>query len=860
MTVRCSPTCSSPTRRRSGGTREIRCSALIPATFGRLKLLNVRELRAHWGRAVASAVVVAVSAALLVAVMGISGSISGSVDRLANSIGGDADFEVSGVTDAGFDQSLLDTAAGAENVTAAVPLLRMQTTVHSGQALLLGVDQNISALHSDLQTAIHDELQDGSPLRSAPNGVVVGAGLGVARGDQFDLASTTLTAVAVVDGPAARRLNAGHFVIAPLTLAQQISGREHRLDSILLFTKPGVDVDQVRSAVTKAVSGRAVVAKPSFRAAQASSSFAILAAMTLLAASVSLVVAAFLSYNAMSIAIAQRRPVISTMRALGGRRRTIVSDLLAEAALLGFLGGVIGSAVGILIGRVAIGMLPSTLVQSLEARTEYVLPLWVVPLAIAACVVASVAAAALAARQVHCVAPVEALAPIGACSSQAGSRPFRIAAGVAGVVLIAVTILVVTGDLGRIAVASIALAFIGGAAICFAFSGPIIRLAAAVARLFGAAGVLGAASIERAPRRMWVAMMTVLTAVVTTVAVTGATSNAVDSTVASFSSIADADVWVSSTPATDYPTAPLLAADTEAKVSAVPGVDRIVPGQMAFATVGDTRVMLVGIAPGSHRDIYKSMSARDRDKLLAGDGVALSRDLGHAMGVTAGDDIVLQTPSGERRVPVLELVPYFSGLTGTMAMSLETMQEWFLRPGATDLEISVAPGTDPQSVQRAIHNVVSKDAFVYSGHEALAGVASALNQVTAVIAMIAWIVVAVSAVTLLNTLMLSVLDRRREIGVLRATGATRRFTLNAILAEAAGIGIVGGLLGLILGAAIEYLICTALTNVLSIDVTYHANLAMIGIGLGAVVMCLVGSIPPAVRAARLNIVEAVSVD
>jgi putative ABC transport system permease protein len=820
----------------------------------------MRELRMHWGRALASVAVVAVSAALLVAVMGISGSITGSVDRLANSIGGDADLEVSGVTDAGFDESLLDTVAAVENVTAAVPLLRMQTTMNSGHALLLGVDQNISALHSDLQSAIHDQLQDGSPLRSAPNGVVVGAGLGVARGDQFDVASTTVTAVAVVEGPAARRLNAGHFVIAPLALAQQMSGREQRLDSILLFTKPGVNVEQVRSAVTKAVAGRAVVAKPSFRAAQASSSFAILAAMTLLAASVSLVVAAFLSYNAMSIAIAHRRPTIATMRALGGRRRTIVSDLLTEASLLGFVGGAIGSAVGVLIGRVAIGRLPSTLVQSLDARTEYVLPLWVVPLAIAACVVASVVASALAARQVHSVAPVEALAPIGASSSQAGSRRLRISAGIAGVILIAVTITVVTGDLGRIAVTSIALAFIGGAAICFAFSGPIIASAAATARLFGAAGVLGAATIERAPRRMWVVMMTVLTAVATTVAVTGATSNAVDSTVASFSSVADANVWVSSTPATDYPTAPLLTADTESKVAAVPGVDRVVPGQMAFATVGDTRVMLVGIAPGSHRDIYKSMSARDRDKLLAGEGVALSRDLGHAMGVSAGDEIALQTPSGERRVPVLELVPYFSGFTGTLAMSLETMQEWFMRPGATDLEITVAPGADPRSVQTAIHNVVSKDAFVYSGHEALAGVASALNQVTAVIAIIAWIVVAVSAVTLLNTLMLSVLDRRREIGVLRATGATRRFTLKAILAEAAGVGIVGGLLGLILGSGIQYLISTALTKVLSIDVTYTASPAMIGIGLGALAMCLLGAIPPAVRAARLNIVDAVSVD
>jgi putative ABC transport system permease protein len=831
----------------------------MPATISRLRVLNLRELSTHWGRAVASASVVAVAAALLVAVLGVSGSITGSIDRLAASIGGDADLEVSGITADGFDDSLIQTITSVPDVAAAVPLIRQRITVNSTAALLLGLGQNASALHSDLQTAIQDDLKTGSAVAAGTDGVIVGAGLGITKGTQFAIDGKAVTAVTVVDGDAARRLNDAHFVIAPLSLAQQISAREGRIDSVLLFTAPGTDVERVRSAVNTAIEGRAVVATPSFRAAQAGSSFAILQAMTLLAASVSLVVAAFLSYNAMSIAIAQRRPMISTMRALGGRRRMIVADLLAEAGVIGFLGGAVGSGFGVVIGYLAVGRLPSAMVQSLDARIEFVLPLYVVPLAIAACVIASVTASALAARHVHGVAPIEALAPAGAASTEAGSRPLRVAAGIGGTLLLAATVLIVTLAPGRVAVASIALAFVGASALCFACSGAIIAAAAAVARLFGTAGVLGAAAIERAPRRMWVAMMTVLTAVVTTVAVTGATADAVDSTVASFSSVADADVWVSSAAPTDY-SSTLLPAGTAAKVAALPEVDRVVPGQMAFATVGGTRVMLLGVDPGSHRDIYTSMAAADREKLLSGDGVALSRDLGRAMGVQAGDDFTLNTPTGEHRVKVLELVPYFSGLTGTIAMSLAPMQTWFQRPGATDLEVTVAPGADARSVQAAIRAVVAPQSYVYSGGEALAGVASALDQVTALITLIAWIVVVVSAVALLNTLMLSVLDRRREIGVLRAIGATRRFTLTVILAEAAGIGIVGGVLGLLLGTAIQYLISVALTGVLSIDVACHPSLLMIGIGAGALAICLLGSVPPALRAARINIVEAVSVD
>jgi putative ABC transport system permease protein len=145
---------------------------MIPATFSRLNLLNLRELRTHWGRATASVGVVAVSAALLVAVLGISGSTTGSAERLANSIGGDTALEVSGVTDAGFDESLLNVVAGVNNVAAAVPILRMQMTADSHRFILVGVDRSVVALQSDLANAVEAQVEPGSPLLSIPDGVV----------------------------------------------------------------------------------------------------------------------------------------------------------------------------------------------------------------------------------------------------------------------------------------------------------------------------------------------------------------------------------------------------------------------------------------------------------------------------------------------------------------------------------------------------------------------------------------------------------------------------------------------------------------------------------------------------------------
>ncbi len=836
---------------------------MTPATLSRLRLLNIRELRAHWGRAVASVGVVAVSAGLLVAVLGISGSITGSAERLADSIGGNAELEVSGVTDTGFDESLLESVSHVDGVAAAVPILRSRASTDSGpdsgEVLLIGVDNSIQSLSSDLEETVRAQLQPGSPLATVPNGVVVGPAVGVQEGDRFDLDQLQVTAAVLVGDPAARRLNGGHFVIAPLRLAQQITGRQGRLDSILLVTKPGSDLEQIRADVAAAVDGRAIVAAPNFRAAQVSSSFAVVQSTTLLVTLTTFVIAAFLSYNAMTLAIAQRRPIISTIRALGGRRRTIVIDLLAEAAVLGSLGGLIGSVFGVLVGQRAVDTLPPTLTQSLEARTEYLLAGYVVPVAIAAAIATSVIASAVAARQVHGVAPIEALAPVGARSSETGSRPVRIATGALGVMCVAAAVAMVTVELGRLAIASVAFALTGATAIAFAFSGPLMRSAARVARACGRTGVLGATSIERALRRMLVATITVMIAVANAASITGTNDNVIDSTLASFSSLAEADIWVTASPATQDQTTP-LPPDTDWRVRSVPGVDKVIPGQLAYATLHDSRVMILGVAPGSHQNTYAALSAEDRARFDAGDGAALSRDLARALGVNSGDVIALQTPTGERRIEILAVVPVFAALYGTVAMNLTTMQDWFSTRGATTLEVAVTPGFSPDAVRQAVESAVPPDVYVYSGSEVLAAVRTAVDSSTAAIFTIVWIIVAVSAVTLLNTLMLSVLDRRREIGVLRAIGATRRTTVNVIAAEAIGVGVVGGVLGLAVGAASQLLNAYALTSVLGIDVSYRPEPLMIAIGLGALAICLLGSVPPAIHAARLNIVDAVSVE
>jgi len=834
----------------------VRPGSTITAAASRLRLFSLRELTVHRRRTIASIAVMAVSAMYLVAVFGIFGSITGSVNRLADGVAGVAALEVSGITDAGFPEAITADVAAVPGVAAAAPMIRMSAQTPSGPVLLFGADASSAELGGALKDAVARPVEQ---LSQTPDGVQVGPAVGHGKGDKFQLGSGEVTVTDVLRGKQLTDLNGGQYVLAPLALAQNVTGRQGQLDSILITTKAGADRAAVRAAVADAVSGRAIVAPPSMRAARAGDGVKMMNYMALMGAVVALVVGAFLIYTTMTMAITQRRPVISMLRAIGGRRTTIVRDMLAEAAILGVIGGAIGSGIGILLGRIAIGRLPPVLTQGLEARVEYWLPTYAIPAALATTVLTSVVASAMAARQVYKVSPIEALAPVGVSAADRVPRWLRIATGVGAVGVFAVSILIVLGRTGTIAIAAMSALFCAEIALGFALAGPIVKATAATARVFGAVGALAAATIERSPRRVWATVMTVLIAVVTTVVITGTNADMIRSARGIFASVADVDVWVSADSPDRYPTN-ALPQDLSKRVDTVPGVADITEGAYAFADLGGTRVMLDGFSPGTADALYRAVDERTRNDVLAGRGVVLTRNLGKTLDVRVGDQLRLQTPHGPHQVTVLALVPYFSTVIGTIGMDLGQMRAWFDRPAATTLQIAAAPGVDPKRLLQDVRRVVPAPIFVYDGGTALAGLEAPLRQ-SMFIANAVWIIVVlVATVALLNTLTLSVLERRREIGVLRAMGSSRRHTLQMVLAEAVGIGVVGGVLGLLFGLADQWLYSLVSADIMNFDVDFRPSPMALVFTVGAITISLLGSLPPARRAARQNIIEAISVE
>ena len=161
----------------------------LAAAASRLRVFSLRELIVHRRRTLASIAVMAVSAMYLVAILGIFGSITGSVNRLADGVAGIAALEVSGVTDAGFPESVAADVAKVPGVATAAPMIRMSAPTAAEPVLLFGADDRSRALEGALKDAVGVQVQ----TPTAQEGVRVGPGVGHAKGETFQLGSGSVT-------------------------------------------------------------------------------------------------------------------------------------------------------------------------------------------------------------------------------------------------------------------------------------------------------------------------------------------------------------------------------------------------------------------------------------------------------------------------------------------------------------------------------------------------------------------------------------------------------------------------------------------------------------------------------------------
>jgi putative ABC transport system permease protein len=608
-------------------------------------------------------------------------------------------------------------------------------------------------------------------------------------------------------------------VFVDIATAQDVLQKAGKLDRIDIVADPA-RLTQVEAAVARALPPGARVIEPKVRTSEIRRmlrSFTLnLAALSYVA----LLVGMYLIYNTVAISVVQRKPEIGTLRALGATRGEIFRAFLGEGLLFGVAGSAAGVAAGCLLAQVSVQAVSRT-VDTLYVGThadrviyDPLLLLKAFLLGIVFAVMSAVAPALDAAR----TPPALAMRSHGVGLGVAGARGWWDAAGAGLLVLAYVLSRFPAVDAIPVFGYASALCVIAGVSLLSPRAvGVIASASAALAgRIGGAPGIwlkLAAANVRSSLRRNGVAVAALMVAIGMVTSVSILISSFRTTVVAWSDEALRADLFVRPLGLQDAGNDARFSPGVAARVRAVRGVDAVdtfraisVPYNGSITTVGATDFgafearskirMLSGLSVPE-----LSAALPNADRLIASDPFAVR------YGVKTGDRVTLETAEGPRRFTVVSIYNDYSSDAGVLLMDTTTFKRVYHDDSINSLAVYAKPGVDLSDLRSRIERAVEPLRIdVQTNRELRAFVVAIFNRTFAITYALDVIAIVVAALGVVSTLFALVLERRREIAILRYLGLATGGVRGMVFGEAACIGLTGGLLGVFTGILLGLLL------------------------------------------------------
>ncbi len=831
-----------------------------------LHILAWRGLRARPLRTTLTTIGVALGVALLYAGLATDANIGGSVDRAVSAVLGRAELRVTAFGDGHLSVGTLATIRDTPGIDTAAPAVerRIHLGVGTSGAGALAAPVTLVGIDPAAESAVHDlvvasgSLPDGdatavvSATLARQDGLAVGAPITL-QGDHGPL-HLRVAGVLADDGPWGAI--AGRAVVTDRATVRSVfaDGGSTRID---LDLADGVDPAVVVEALeTRLVREPYVVASPIDLAAEMEASTGDFAATTALIAAIALFAGAFLICNALSMTVSERIHELGLLRAAGSTRRQLMSYVIAQALAIGTVGAGLGVVLGgVLAGAVA-GWLRAVGSVPIEAP---VMPVAGALAAMAIGVAVTIAAAVEPARRAGRLTPVEALNArrLPPTSERALLRWL-------------VTIFAVVGALGLIVWPRTA----GEAAILRALAVYAVLLLVASAVPFGlpalarAAGApfivlsrveerLARASVlrDRARSALTVGALTIALAMV--VALGGVGQHARAAASAWIADVVPGDLVLTSiAPRADVATVDVALGTLAGVVSVSPlatfdlalggrridgaamvGADLAADGRLSFLA-GDRATALDALDRGGAVIVPAGVAGRDglglgSSMVVAGaDGTqVVLRVVGvveRTLPGRAGDSILIGWPDARRL-----------GVTGADAFAVRFASGASAVDQAALAAAARTRALDPVPLER-IQGSISE----------------VLDRVFALFDVLSLVAVVIAALGIVNTLAMSVAERVREIGVLRAAGMTRSQVWRSVVVEAGITGLVGAFCGVVAGVLIGALMVALSGGRWDLAAAVPWLAVVLSTVLG-VTLAMLAAAYPARLASRVSIVRAV---
>lgn len=572
-------------------------------------------------------------------------------------------------------------------------------------------------------------------------------------------------------------------------------------------------------------------------------------------AAIAVIVGAFIIFNTFTILVAQRVRELALLRALGASRKQVRRSVLVEAVLMAVVGSTLGLLVGLGLAR-GLAALFSSFGLEIDSSVLTLTPTTVLA-AFAVGIAVTVAAAYLPARRASRVAPVEAMRED--VSMTEGSLRRRTLIGTVLLVIGAgLAVAGVVGAPGNDAIwigAGAVVWVLTVAAISAVLGRPVLVACRAVfSRLFGTTGRLAGDNAIRNPRRTGVtaaALMIGLT-LVSAVGVLAASMNA------SMDKLVDeqfeSDFLVQSPVFGTFPV------ELGTQMSEVDGVSVVARQQGVPARVDDDAdpSFIIGADEGFN-EVYK-LTMVEGSQAFTGNEALINEDTAKEYGVGVGDELDLAFAGGKDVGVTVSGIFESSQVAGAINVPLGVIEEAGIKRVDSSLSINIADGADAGDVKADLDALVEDLPIVavQDKQDFADSLAAQINQLLYMVYGLLALSIVIAVVGIVNTLSLSVIERTREIGLLRAVGLSRRRLRRMVTLESVTISVMGAVLGLVLGVIIGVLLQRSLREdleVLAVPITSLVVFLVI-----AVVFGVLAAIIPAVRASRMKVLQAIATE
>ena len=703
--------------------------------------------------------------------------------------------------------------------------------------------------------------------------VWVGSGLARAPGELLRLQVNDLERDYRVAGVLPDDSDAPQFrraVVMDMGLAQRVLHRTGRIDRVLIRLPAGWDAANYQALLGRELPG-VLVERSGARTDENRKMLAAFRWNLRLLSYIALIVGSFLIYNTISVSVVRRRREIGVLRALGATQAQVLVAFLGEAALFGLAGALAGIPLARAMAAGAVRMLGAT-VESLYVSSAPA-PVALTPGTVALGVLVGLGVAVLSALapalEAARVAPVEAMER-GGREFQARVRKGRDAAAAAllGVAALAASLLPPVGNtpvfgyiaaLLLIAAATLAMpALVAGA---MAASGMLMRRTG----IGGLEALLASRSLAASLRRSGVLTAALATAVAMMASV-GIMVSSFRRTVEDWmNQQLPADLYLSPAvpPGADrHPTLDADVAGLVARVTGVAAVGRFRAYSISYeglpATLGAsdlsfaTRTGRLNFLSGDRRDILS--------RLAGNEAVVVSEPFANKHHLRPGDSIAL--PLGERTVSfrVLGVFYDYGSEAGLILVDRATLLRYLPEEPPTNLGVLLSPGANPEEVRRnMVRALTGRRVSIFLNREIRAQAMRIFDRTFAITYALEAIAIVVAVVGIAGALLAVVIDRRRELGLLRFLGASRPQVRRLIVFEAGLLGLLASLAGLAVGILLS-LILIYVINKQSFGwtVQFHWPLALLAAGLSGVYLAtLLAALYPARAAARLVPIEVI---